>query len=306
MFYSPDGFAKDPAVVRFKGKYFLYHSAYVKGEKPLRIAVAVSDDADSWIQAGLIPLDTECEKNGNGAPAAIVLDGRVHLFYQTYGNWARDAICHAVSEDGIRFEKDPTNPVFRPTGEPCPPAGSGSDAPAGWCSGRAIDADVVLFGRKLFLYFATRDHEMKRQMVGVASAPADSGFHREDFREELQAPVLEPVLPWEQECIEAPAAIEAGGRVWMFYGGAYNCKPQQIGLAVSDDGIRFSRVSDAPFMFNGAPGSWNASESGHPYVFRDDGGRILLFYQGSPDGGKTWILSRKELEFTGDGFRIIG
>jgi len=163
---------------------------------------------------------------------------------------------------------------------------------------------VVVFRDRLWLYFATRDHRMERQMVGAASAPIGSSFGREDFREEVEAPVLAPTLPWEQSCIEAPAAIVKGGRVWMFYGGAYNCKPQQIGLAVSDDGVTFRRVSDEPFLKNGSPGDWNASESGHPYVFEDDDGRIRLFYQGSPDGGKTWILSSVGLRFTGDGFEI--
>lgn len=301
MFYSPNGFAKDPAVVRFRGRYYLYHSACVPGEKPLRIGIAVSDDMENWTPAGTLPLDTDCEKNGNGAPAAVVLNGRVELFYQTYGNRERDAICHAVSEDGIRFEKDPSNPVFRPTGTTDPNA---QEEERGWCAGRAIDADVAVFGDRLFLYFATRDHAMERQMVGAASAPLSSGFHRGDFREERLGPVLEPTLPWEQSCIEAPAAIVKGGRVWMFYGGAYNCKPQQIGLAVSEDGVSFRRVSEEPFMKNGAPGSWNASESGHPYVFEDDDGKILLFFQGSPDNGKTWILSKVGLEFTGNGFRI--
>ena len=80
MFYSPNGFAKDPAVVRFRGRFFLYHSAYVPGEKPLRIGIAVSDDAENWTPAGYLPIDTEYEKNGNGAPAAIVLGGAAEGF----------------------------------------------------------------------------------------------------------------------------------------------------------------------------------------------------------------------------------
>ena len=50
-------------------------------------------------------------------------------------------------------------------------------------------------------------------------------------------------------------------------------------------------------MTNGAPGSWNSCESGHPYVFRDYDGRVYLFYQGSPDMGQTWYLSRTEIAF---------
>ena len=60
--------------------------------------------------------------------------GKIHLFYQTYGNWEKDAICHAWSQDGIHFTKNPENPVFHPA--------------ATWCCGRAIDADVCVFGGK--------------------------------------------------------------------------------------------------------------------------------------------------------------
>ena len=85
--------------------------------------------------------------------------------------------------------------------------------------------------------------------------------------------------------------------MYLFYGGSYNCTPQQIGCAVSEDGVTFRRLSDAPFLPCGAPGAWNASESGHPYAFRDDDGRAYLFYQGSPDGGQSWYLSKKEIAF---------
>lgn len=37
------------------------------------------------------------------------------------------------------------------------------------------------------------------------------------------------------------------GKVYMFYAGAYNNCPQQIGVAVSRDGIHFERLSDSPF-----------------------------------------------------------
>ena len=153
-------FAKDPAVVRFHDRYYLYYSQ-MQEEGPLRIAIAVSDDMDTWEKVALLPLDQPCEANGVGAPGAIVLNGRVHLFYQTYGNWEKDALCHAVSEDGVFF-------------------------------------------RRL--------------------------FHQ-------------------------------------------------------------------PFLSCGKPGAWNASESGHPYAFRDDDGRCYLFYQGSPDSGKSWYLSKVEIGF---------
>ncbi len=293
MLYTHYNFAKDPAVVFFKGRYFLYHSAIIPGDKRLRIGIATSPDGENWTYETLLPLDFPCEgeQNGHGAPAAIVLNGKVHLFYQTYGNWAKDAICHAVSPDGLYFEKDPTNPIFRPTDD--------------WCSGRAIDADVCVFGDKLFLYFATRDKEMKIQKLGVAYAPADSGFHREDFTQAVAETILEPTLDWEGLCIEAPATMVYAGKVYMFYAGAYNCSPQQIGVATSEDGVHFTRMFDKPLLGPGNEKAWNASESGHPYIFEDPAtGKVFLYYQGSPDKGKTWYLSRREVSFS-HGYPVI-
>ena len=96
------------------------------------------------------------------------------------------------------------------------------------------------------------------------------------------------------------------GKIYLFYGGSYNCKPQQIGCAVSEDGVFFRRVSSEPILPCGPAGAWNSSESGHPYVFQDDDGRIHLFYQGSADMGETWYLSRKEVVFENGLPRCIG
>ena len=34
----------------------------------------------------------------------------------------------------------------------------------------------------------------------------------------------------------------------MFYAGAYNNAPQQIGVAVSEDGLNWKRLSEEPFF----------------------------------------------------------
>lgn len=281
-------FTKDPAVVKYKGKYWMYYSIgpHVEDKqlpRRLSIGIAVSDDLEHWERVGDIPFDQDCEQRGICAPGAIVLDDRIHLFYQTYGNGAQDAICHAVSDDGTVFAKNPTNPVFRPTGE--------------WNNGRAIDADVIAFRGKLLLYFATRDPKGEIQMQGVASAPLRSNFGREAWTQECDDSILRPELPWEQECIEAAAVCEREGKLFMFYAGAYNNKPQQIGCAISEDGIRWTRLFQEPFLPNGKPGSWNESESGHPFVFTDDDDQTYLFYQGNNDMGKTWYISKIKINW---------
>ncbi|MGN1127788.1 MAG: family 43 glycosylhydrolase [Candidatus Flemingiibacterium sp.] len=287
-------FAKDPAVVEFGGSWWLYHS--VLENRVLGVGIARSEDGENFTYIGKIPLTLDCEKHGIGAPGAIVYGGKIHLFYQTYGNGKLDAICHAVSSDGVNFIKDKSNPVFAPR-EPW------TSLP-GWSSGRAIDADVCIHDGKLILYFATRDKDFKRQIVGAAYqelTPELDGEFR--FSPEI---VLEPELDWERDCIEAPAALERDGKVYLFYAGSYNCAPQQIGCAVSDDGFHFRRLFiQAPFLACGKPGEWNSSESGHPYIYEANDGRIWLYYQGSPDGGKSWYLSRREVSFDGGSPRLI-
>jgi predicted GH43/DUF377 family glycosyl hydrolase len=274
-------FSKDPAVVKFQGRYWLYYSLPPYAEKATAgwsIGIATSDNLVDWTKAGELQNTGEAEQKGFCAPGAIVLGERVHLFYQTYGNGPRDAICHAWSENGIQFHRNATNPIVRPTGD--------------WNCGRAIDADVVVWNGRLLLYWATRDPDFKIQMVGVSAAPLDSDFSRDKWTQlNPDGPILKPELPWEGRCIEASAMAQRGGRLYMFYAGSYNNEPQQIGVAVSDDGVQFERLSDRPFLPNGPPGSWNSSESGHPYLFQDDDGRDWLFYQGNNDRGKTWYLS---------------
>ena len=286
-------FSKDPCVVALGDKYYLYYSIWQVEEnlRKLGIGIAVSRDLENWNIVGEIPLTQKCEENGIGAPGAVVLDGVIHMFYQTYGNGEKDKICHATSTDGVHFEKDSTNPVFSPSPT--------------WCCGRAIDADVTVFGGRLYLYYATRDHEMKIQKIGVASSPIDSGFGHHTWKEELLQAVVAPEFKYEGECIEAPATFTYGGRVYMFYGGNYNCHPQQIGLAVSSDAVHFDKVSPEPFLPCGGKGEWNESESGHPYAFVDNDGSIYLFYQGSPNGGKSWYITKTKIEMVGAMPKIV-
>ena len=150
-----------------------------------------------------------------------------------------------------------------------------------------------------------------RQLWGSCTPEMVQMMHKQwgdetlDWTQIDDGPILKPELPWEQECIEAAAVCRHNGRLFMFYAGAYNNKPQQIGCAVSDDGVSWQRLSDDPFLPNGAPGTWNARESGHPYVFVDGDGSTHLFFQGNNDNGRSWYLSRVAVTWDGERPRLI-
>jgi hypothetical protein len=95
--------------------------------------------------------------------------------------------------------------------------------------------------------------------------------------------------------LEAASVLRRGKKLFMFYAGAFNNEPQQIGVATSEDGVKWKRMSDQPFLTNGKPGEWNESESGHPGIFQDEDGQTYLFYQGNKDGGKSWYLSKVKI-----------
>ena len=280
-------YAKDPSVVFFGGRYLMYFSVPPRpGETRWGQAVAASVDLLDWQLIGEIEPQGEAEATGICAGGAIVLGDRVHLFYQTYGRGRADAICHASSTDGLTFERSPDNPVIRPAGD--------------WTCGRAIDAEAYVVGDELFCYWATRDQPYRYQKLGVHSAPLTSDFSAASWRQRCSSSILQPTLPWEKGCIEAPTICRRGDTYVMFYAGGFNNEPQQIGVAFSSDGLSWERMGDEPFLANGAPGEWNSSESGHPGVFVDPrDGKTWLFFQGNDDNGQSWYLSRRRIRWKG-------
>ncbi len=274
-------FAKDPHVIKFKGKYLLYYSIPPKksdSSSGWGIGVAQSNNLRNWIKVGEITPDSRFayESKGICAPCVLVIKQKVHLFYQTYGNRKKDAICHATSFNGIEFKRDDTNPIFSASGD--------------WNCGREIDAEVIRFKGNYLMYFATRDTSYKQQIMGVAITPGKSTFKRNEWKQICNWRILPLEFNWEGNCTEGPSVIKRNGRLYLFYAANYNNLPQQIGVAESLDGLKWKKLSDKPFLSNGKPGEWNSSESGHPHIF-DDGRKTYLFYQGNNDNGKTWFIS---------------
>jgi predicted GH43/DUF377 family glycosyl hydrolase len=288
-------FAKDPHIIKFNGRYLMYYSILGKNDGTSwtgwGIGVAESKDLYDWTKIGEInPLkNADYEQKGICAPSAIVIKGKVHLFYQTYGNGAKDAICHATSPDGINFTRNATNPIFRATGD--------------WNCGRAIDAEIFKFKGKYLLYFATRDPQFRQQILGVAIAPGNTNFNRETWTQISTKRLLEIEYPWEGNCTEGASIIKRNGKLYMFYTANYNNAPQQIGVAESTDGITWKKCFDKPFLANSKKGEWNSSESGHPHIF-DNGRTSYLFYQGNNDNGKTWFISNLEVVWDKRGPRL--
>lgn len=279
-------FSKDPHVIEFQGKYLMYYSIPPSKNGIMKvwgIGIAESQNLKEWQHIGEITPQAVYEIKGLCAPGALVRNDTIHLFYQTYGNGPKDAICHAWSVDGVNFIRNVTNPIYSPIGK--------------WNCGRAIDAEVLFFRGNYYLYYASRTPDYSTQVIGVAMAPGNTDFTKQAWINPIDKAVLLPEYPWEERCVEGASVVRMGDDLFMFYAGAYNNRPQQIGVAKSSDGIHWEKLSNKPFLVNGDPGTWNCCESGHPHIFKTNKGKTYLFYQGNKDFGKTWFLSNIEVKW---------
>ena len=80
---------------------------------------SVSRDLVHWeeVETALYPGEgEEPDACGVWTGAAIYGQGKYHIFYTgyNYNIHYQQTICHAVSQDGIHFEKDPKNPIIVP------------------------------------------------------------------------------------------------------------------------------------------------------------------------------------------------
>ncbi len=99
-------------------------------------------------------------------PAALLADGRVHLFYRAMGHDGVSRIGYASSADGIHFDERLTYPVYAPIkgfGIPHEPAGPGTEVydPANYPSGGGWagceDPRAVQIDDKIYMTFVAFD-----------------------------------------------------------------------------------------------------------------------------------------------------
>ena len=167
------------------------------------------------------------------APGALVRNDTVHLFYQTYGNGAKDAVCHAWSEDGIHFVRNATKSYFF--------SGKGSGIAGVPSMRRSFFLRI-----SIYLYYATRTPDYSTQVIGVAMAPAHTDFSKQAWKSR-ESSVLVPSILGKRSVSKEHLVVQMGDEMFMFYAGAYNNRPQQIGVAKSSDGITGQNFLINPF-----------------------------------------------------------
>lgn len=160
----------------------------------------------------------------------------------------------------IRFRRHPGNPIL-------------PRQPGSFNSIHAANPDLLWFRDRYFYYFRGQD-EAGHDQLGVATADQESfdGVHWEAFSGNPIVRVGYRKADYDSGHILDPAAIAIDGRVHLYYTAHASDwksgkRPSGVGLAISDDGFHFTKVTRERLV----PGT-------SPEIVAHQG-RYFIFYQ---------------------------
>ena len=211
----------------------------------------------AWTKLGVvIPLGGvgDFDEVHTRGPAPILLDGRVLLYYGGQeGTTYRIGL--AGSDDGIHFTK---LGVVIPLGGVGDFDVSDADTPA----------PLLLDGRVLLYYTG---HNGPAWRIGLAAS--DDGIH---FTKLGVVIPLGGAGEFDDVRAYGAAPLLLDGRVLLYYTG-YDGADHRVGLAVSDDGVHFTKLGVVVPL--GAAGDFDDEQTGASGPLALDG-RVLLYYAG--------------------------
>ena len=195
-------------------------------------------------------------------PAAVVHDGRVVLLYRAHADDRVSRIGYAVSDDGLRFETEPS-PVLEPTE---PYEQRGCEDPRLTCIDGVFHLTYTGFdGQTALLCLATSTDLRSWTKHGPLFPDLDT------WKTVEWAKGLRSGRPWNKAGGIVPTPVDGRWHMYVGEGAIYH--------ATSTDLLRWT-VDDVPLV-QGRPGTWDADlvEVGAPPVVVDD--RLVMLVNGA-------------------------
>jgi len=187
----------------------------------------------------------------------VVRRGALYFnFYSGYdGRTWRTGL--ATSRDGVRWTKQ--GQVLEPE--------TGS-----WEGGYiAANGAALLVGDEFFYWYQAGEPPR----IGLARSRDGRRWRRHP------RPVLEtgPRGSWDERGVADPWVLRAGGKFYLYYLGQDRARRQRLGVAVSDDGVRWWKLRTNPVLELGAAGAFDEAGLGEPAVWAWRG-RYWMLYTG--------------------------
>jgi len=295
----------DPTVVRDGASYRMWLSGGIPSQNPVvRIHQAWSADGRAWT-IDPAPVLTEgppgaWDSHRVETPCVVKVGSTWHLYYcaGTAESVARGSydVGHATSADGLRWRRDPANPIIRHHDDPTRWGFYGTGEP-----GVVVDPRTGL----VHLYYVTgrvRDGvsgDLALQLgICLATSSDGSAFTISDSDGDgfadpaLVQSAAYPVASGYVGYSTPSAAIDASGVFHLFYDVARYPAPgdwRQVAIAhaVSPDGRTFTEIEGDIIVHGGA--SWHSWEVRSPSILIEDGVLKLWFagHTGTPNDWRT-------------------
>lgn len=182
-------------------------------------------------------------------PSVIEIGEKYYNYYSGFDGekWSTGL---AISEDGINWEKYKNNPVI-------------SLSDKGWDSKYiAANGAAVYFDNKIYYYYQGMNEEGVTQ-VGLAISENTVDF----VKQENAVITCGEAGTWDSNGIADPYIIEHNGKLYMYYLGMNELNIQRLGVAVSEDGLNWTKSNANPIMDVGVKGSFDENGLGEPSVY---------------------------------------
>lgn len=169
------------------------------------------------------------------------------------------------------WKRHPGNPVFPAT-------------PGTWREAQTANPDLLLKGDTYYMYF--RGQRDGHDRIGVAT------IAKKDFDGVTWNIHPEPIIDvggpgsWDENHALDPASILHDGKVFLYYTGSSPREDRTICLAVSEDGIHFTKYEQNPVIVGGAPEVAYHDGTFYLYYWRTVPGKrgFQIHYATSKDG----------------------
>ena len=227
----------------------------------------------------LISLSGNYYDNMAIAQPVVLYDGGLYkMWYHGLGRIGNDPwkvhVLYCESVDGISWTKYP-NPVIYPGGYNA------------WDS-KAVSPGAVIKENGIYkMYYCGYSNEYDNWHVGYATSV--DGINWEKYPQ----PIITGTYGWEHQLIPS-SIIRFNDQYYLYYTGR-NFPNDRIGLAVSQDGINFTKYSGNPVIINDQP--WELSGVGEGTI-QNENGILKMYYMNSLETGFGIATSTNGINWT--------
>jgi len=229
----------------------------------------------------IIPFGNSYDNVGGVAQPVVIYDeGLYKMWHYGLGRvgeqpW-KTYILYKESVDGINWTTF-SNPVLYP--------GSSNS----WDS-KSVQPSAILRENGIYkMYYCGFSNEYDSWHVGLATS-----FNGINWTKHPQ-PVLYGTSGWEYQ-LNASAIVKLNGTYFLYYTGL-NMAQYEIGVAVSSDGINFTKYSGNPILTNDKPWELNGILDGSVIM---DNGTLKMVFMNSNSSGFGFATSSDGLNWTKD------